>query len=346
MYHNNQFFKTSGTPAARAQSWRSMLNDTNTSATMSGTFVPYTQLFLEISGSSATRAQSWGGMSKNNSTSATMSGTFVPYTQLFRETPGTSAAKTQLWRSMSNNNSTSARIGRALFAPSSSEVADNENTEVPNRFICPITQDVMKDPVATQVGQVYERAAIEEWLRAHNTDPVTREKIKKNLIPLHFLRSEIQTFKDTTPNSLPVSYSAQKMAKLIITYALNGYEADEMLGLEMILGVRLNGYLGLEKEKEVVLHLQEQLERRFLQKQPLTVQKIIVYELAKHLQSYLEADNSPKKRLPFSTSNTLKQHVHINVSLADLGQILSTKVDRVLTALSSGNTNNNSLRRS
>jgi hypothetical protein len=40
--------------------------------------------------------------------------------------------------------------------------------------VCPITQDVIRDPVRTAAGIVYERAAITEWLRANESDPVAR----------------------------------------------------------------------------------------------------------------------------------------------------------------------------
>lgn len=33
-------------------------------------------------------------------------------------------------------------------------------------FVCPITRQVMKDPVLTPDGHTYERTAIEEWCRA------------------------------------------------------------------------------------------------------------------------------------------------------------------------------------
>lgn len=45
---------------------------------------------------------------------------------------------------------------------------------VPQSFKCPITQEVMRDPVMTQDGQVYENESIQEWFRrGHRTSPVT-----------------------------------------------------------------------------------------------------------------------------------------------------------------------------
>jgi len=40
---------------------------------------------------------------------------------------------------------------------------------VPDGFLCPITGEIMKDPVIDNQGISYEREAIEEWLRRGNT---------------------------------------------------------------------------------------------------------------------------------------------------------------------------------
>ena len=37
--------------------------------------------------------------------------------------------------------------------------------KVPCRSMCPITLEVMTDPVSTADGHVYERSAIEDWLK-------------------------------------------------------------------------------------------------------------------------------------------------------------------------------------
>ena len=42
-------------------------------------------------------------------------------------------------------------------------------------FICPITGDIMKDPVIGSDGHTYERLAIEQWLRQEGTSPITRQ---------------------------------------------------------------------------------------------------------------------------------------------------------------------------
>ena len=41
-------------------------------------------------------------------------------------------------------------------------------------LVCPITLDKIRDPVRTLAGIIYERQAVESWLKIHSFDPVTR----------------------------------------------------------------------------------------------------------------------------------------------------------------------------
>jgi len=66
---------------------------------------------------------------------------------------------------------------------------------VPDEYICPITAEIMSDPVSTDDGFTYERAAITEWLRTKDTSPKTGATLEcKALIPIHSLRSAIRSF--------------------------------------------------------------------------------------------------------------------------------------------------------
>ena len=59
-------------------------------------------------------------------------------------------------------------------------------------LICPISQEIMSDPVITSSGKTYERTSIQGWLdRGERTDPLTREIITTNLIPNIVLKSLI-----------------------------------------------------------------------------------------------------------------------------------------------------------
>ena len=58
--------------------------------------------------------------------------------------------------------------------------------------ICPITQEVMNDPVICADGHSYERASVEMWLLSHNTSPATNVPLAHtNLVPNHALRNLI-----------------------------------------------------------------------------------------------------------------------------------------------------------
>lgn len=44
--------------------------------------------------------------------------------------------------------------------------------EASSSFYCPITQELMTDPVVDPDGNSYERSAIEAWLKNNSTSPI------------------------------------------------------------------------------------------------------------------------------------------------------------------------------
>ncbi|EOD04946.1 hypothetical protein EMIHUDRAFT_69023, partial [Emiliania huxleyi CCMP1516] len=64
--------------------------------------------------------------------------------------------------------------------------------EPPHDFVCPITTEVMSDPVMAADGHSYERSAIERWLASKSTSPLTGGELEHRiLIPNHTLRRQI-----------------------------------------------------------------------------------------------------------------------------------------------------------
>ncbi|XP_043686565.1 WD repeat, SAM and U-box domain-containing protein 1-like [Vespula pensylvanica] len=54
----------------------------------------------------------------------------------------------------------------------------SDETEIPHEFLCPITHEIMKEPVQCSDGFTYERAAINEWfLCGKYTSPMTNEPL-------------------------------------------------------------------------------------------------------------------------------------------------------------------------
>ncbi|OEL29359.1 U-box domain-containing protein 26 [Dichanthelium oligosanthes] len=71
---------------------------------------------------------------------------------------------------------------------------DTAGLQVPWYFRCPISLELMRDPVTVSTGQTYDRASIESWVATGNTTcPVTRAPLADfTLIPNHTLRRLIQ----------------------------------------------------------------------------------------------------------------------------------------------------------
>ncbi|XP_043722067.1 U-box domain-containing protein 21-like [Telopea speciosissima] len=65
---------------------------------------------------------------------------------------------------------------------------------IPTHFRCPISLDLMKDPVTLSTGITYDRENIEAWIDAGNyTCPVTSQALRSvELIPNHAIRKMIQ----------------------------------------------------------------------------------------------------------------------------------------------------------
>ncbi|KAL0918340.1 hypothetical protein M5K25_010344 [Dendrobium thyrsiflorum] len=76
---------------------------------------------------------------------------------------------------------------------SSSSVSQN-NIIIPSYFICPISQEIMRDPHIAEDGFTYEAEVIKKWFESgHNMSPMTNRQFQHhNLTPNHGLRSSIQ----------------------------------------------------------------------------------------------------------------------------------------------------------
>jgi ankyrin repeat protein len=71
---------------------------------------------------------------------------------------------------------------------------------IPARFLCPITKQIMLDPVFAADGRTYEREAIETWLEKNNTSPITNAVLEnKKLIDNFDKLSDIAEYLDKRP---------------------------------------------------------------------------------------------------------------------------------------------------
>lgn len=83
-----------------------------------------------------------------------------------------------------------------------------EEVEVPEFFICPISLQIMKDPVIAITGITYDRSSIEKWLNQQTEAicPVSKQPLPRDsiLTPNHILSKLIQTW--YTTNSKPIDH--------------------------------------------------------------------------------------------------------------------------------------------
>ena len=54
-----------------------------------------------------------------------------------------------------------------------------DSGNIPNEFLCPISLEIMRDPVICKDGHTYERAVILKWLETNSVSPLTRTPISK-----------------------------------------------------------------------------------------------------------------------------------------------------------------------
>lgn len=57
--------------------------------------------------------------------------------------------------------------------------SSSNSESIPNEFLCPITQELMTDPVCASDGYTYERKAIEGWLQKKKTSPIMNVPMKQ-----------------------------------------------------------------------------------------------------------------------------------------------------------------------
>lgn len=71
------------------------------------------------------------------------------------------------------------------------------SSKIPHEWLCPITTEIMINPVIGRDGHTYEKEAIEKWLDNKNISPITNEVMHKDgLVPNIVLRNIIQDQKN------------------------------------------------------------------------------------------------------------------------------------------------------
>ncbi|RZC77304.1 hypothetical protein C5167_001607 [Papaver somniferum] len=99
------------------------------------------------------------------------------------------------------------------------ETSENEkvfmrsrSSVIPDDFRCPISLELMKDPVIVSTGQTYERTCIQKWLDAgHKTCPKTQQTLSHTaLTPNYVLKSLIAQWCESNGIELPKNQGSCK----------------------------------------------------------------------------------------------------------------------------------------
>jgi len=64
--------------------------------------------------------------------------------------------------------------------------------KIRDEFICPITYELMREPVVAMDGHTYEKHAIEKWLKTNHTSPRSGEAMDGTIISNINLKKLIQ----------------------------------------------------------------------------------------------------------------------------------------------------------
>ncbi|KFK33987.1 hypothetical protein AALP_AA5G087000 [Arabis alpina] len=117
-----------------------------------------------------------------------------------------------------NDNNEDQKVGdNSRSSGQTSTAASQKIPVIPDDFRCPISLEMMRDPVIVSTGQTYERTCIEKWLEAgHSTCPKTQQALTSTtLTPNYVLRSLIAQWceaNDIEPPKPPSSLRPRKVS--------------------------------------------------------------------------------------------------------------------------------------
>jgi hypothetical protein len=89
-------------------------------------------------------------------------------------------------------------------------------------FYCPITRELMVDPVIDPEGNSYEKQAIEDWIHQNGRSPITRTVLSTNdLRPNRALKIAINEYRDSIQSDVQVSHKPMDVQSSDLTVTGN-----------------------------------------------------------------------------------------------------------------------------
>ena len=109
------------------------------------------------------------------------------------------------------------------------ESVDSIQSSELQKYKCMITQQIFQYPVVASDGHIYEKEAIEEWLKERDTSPITREKISKILHPVHMIRTDVQSITTKHRKARRNQYHRNFEPNVVYDIIVSG-EQEDLLG--------------------------------------------------------------------------------------------------------------------
>ena len=182
----------------------------------------------------------------------------------------------------------------------------------PPSFICPITQDIMTDPVMDRHGHTFEKAAILDWLRAKSTCPMNQQLLSADdLAPNRALKEVIESYHCQGPQSSPrapekslPSFQEQSdtLAKPLLASAQDLEEKGQLLEAEQLYLMALQ----FTTKSEDYAHLPRLLEKKG-EKERAATAYITLSELQMKENKPAETIASLKKSLELIADPLIKE---------------------------------------
>ncbi len=110
--------------------------------------------------------------------------------------------------------------------------------EAPEAYYCPISGELMADPVVDYEGNTFDRRSIEAWLAKHQTSPVTRSPLTvERLAPNRALKEAIEQWKVANAGKfvdkvVPKPFATGAISVSVTAYARGGDLHDVVVTLD------------------------------------------------------------------------------------------------------------------
>lgn len=119
-------------------------------------------------------------------------------------------------------------------------------------LICPITQEIFKDPVVADDQIIYERDAIEDWLLKNNISPITRHRMTNILISTNFIKNLVNIALCKYPELKELQYKISDIERIKVFMNTGRYDNIKKYKDFDLLSLRKNDVINTLVDKKQI----------------------------------------------------------------------------------------------